>query len=407
MMMQRKSQKHPSTPVSQQATLSRRKKKGKSNSREVLIVVLVVVVFLLVSLSGLGYLFYILDPAQQQLQDASGHADNTARMTADVAQQRQQAPPVPILPIFAPIPNAEQLIDDTLNNRKPTMAGIVAILQKFVAELHMANHQRLKQADTMEIVKTIFDLTSQHLGRFDRAYRDDRTQQEMPIFPIRNDESIFISLAAFREELLADTLRFAFAQAKHPDKLFVGAVVQNCFGRVLDDGVTIDTTGLPCKTGAQVIGKNAQGRDMTKVSDAPPDKNGIADFCGMSEYKKYCDNGQIRVVYVHETESLGPAMARYYASKLWGGETYFVQTDSHLMFAQEWDEKYRLEIKAARSYPKAVLSSYPPGFPTDGDHTVEIVHESPGARLCVCDTRLDDPNPIVRINAGRGECRSG
>lgn len=141
------------------------------------------------------------------------------------------------------------------------------------------------------------------------------------------------------------------------------------------------------------------GKDMTKVSDAPPDPNGIEDFCNMPEYKKYCENGQVRALYVHETESLGPAMARYYASKLWGGETFFVQTDSHLMFADEWDEKYRLEMKATKNYPKSVLSSYPPGF---GDVHSDSVRESNGARLCVCSTRADDPNPIVRINVGRG-----
>ena len=83
----------------------------------------------------------------------------------------------------------------------------------------------------------------------------------------------------------------------------------------------------------------------------------------------------------------------YFASKLWGGETYFVQTDSHLMFADEWDEKYRDEIKATRNYPKSILSSYPPGFQQEHNNRV---HESPGARLCICSTRPDDPNPIVR-----------
>jgi Glycosyltransferase (GlcNAc) len=61
------------------------------------------------------------------------------------------------------------------------------------------------------------------------------------------------------------------------------------------------------------------------------------------------------------------------------------------------DEKYILEVKASSSYPKAVLSSYPPGFPNK-----DTVPESPGARLCTCSTRLDDPNPIIRINTGVG-----
>ena len=45
------------------------------------------------------------------------------------------------------------------------------------------------------------------------------------------------------------------------------------------------------------------------------------------------DAGRVRVMYVNESEALGPAMARYYASKLWAGETYFMQADAHLRFA--------------------------------------------------------------------------
>jgi Glycosyltransferase (GlcNAc) len=322
-------------------------------------------------------------------------------------QQQQQPIVVPVLPIFAPIPDAERYKRQTLDENKPSMAGIVAILQDFIAQLHNVNQHQLQQASAMEICKTVLDLTQQHLGRLDEAYRNRTSDghNNVPIFPIRHDESIFMSLAAFREDLLADTMRFAFDNAQQPDKLFVGAVVQNCFGKVLPDGVTIDTTGLPCRTGVQVVGRNEQtGKDMTKVSDAPPDRNGIDEFCNMPNYAHYCQNGQVRVLYVHEMDSSGPAMARYFASKLWGGETYFLQTDSHLMFAEHWDEKYRLEVQAASSFPKAVLSSYPPGFPSNAERDPEHakVQETPGARLCTCSTRLDDPNPIIRINTGVG-----
>jgi len=199
--------------------------------------------------------------------------------------------------------------------------------------------------------------------------------------------------------LLADTLVYAFKNAARPEKLFVGTVVQNCFGKVGEDGITIDASGTPCRTGVQVVqgATTANGRPMTKVSDAPPDVNGIEVFCTMPDYKQYCDNGQIRVLYVHETESVGPAMARYYASKLWAGETFFMQCDSHLMFADRWDDKYRQEIKATTNYPKSVLSSYPPGFQATEN---KQVRESNGARLCVCMTREEDPNPIIRINTG-------
>eukprot|EP00554_Chaetoceros_debilis_P007814 CAMPEP_0194075320 /NCGR_PEP_ID=MMETSP0149-20130528/2351_1 /TAXON_ID=122233 /ORGANISM="Chaetoceros debilis, Strain MM31A-1" /LENGTH=670 /DNA_ID=CAMNT_0038755761 /DNA_START=127 /DNA_END=2136 /DNA_ORIENTATION=+ len=299
-------------------------------------------------------------------------------------------PPVPYLPIFSTIPNGETLIQDTLNG-KPTIAGITALLQKYMSEFHDEN-MRLSQSKASgdEILDSFYTLARKHLVPFDKAYRNK------PVFPIREDDSVFLSLASFREHLLADTLQYAFDNAKYPEKLFIGAVVQNCFGKVNEDG-SIDASGKPCKTGRQVIGKNKKGQDQTKVSDVEIDKNGIEDFCKQDKYKKYCESGQIRVVYVHETESLGPAMARYHASKLWGGETYYVQTDSHLQFAVEWDEKYRDEFKAAKSTPKVVLSSYPPGFsPGNGNN----VHESPGARLCFCETKVEDPNPIIRINTG-------
>jgi len=300
------------------------------------------------------------------------------------------SPPVPYLPIFQSIPNAQQLITQTLNGN-PTIAGITALLQAYMSEFHDEN-MRLSSAKAPgdEILNSFYTLVRKHLTPFDQTYRNK------PIFPIREDDSIFLSLAAFREHLLKDTMVYAFDNAKYPEKLFIGAVVQNCFGKVNPDG-TIDASGKPCKTGRQVTGKNEKGNDMTKVSDAPIDLNGIEEFCTDPKYKQYCDAGQVRVVYVHETESLGPAMARYHASKLWGGETFFVQTDSHLEFAVEWDEKYRDEIKAAKSYPKAVLSSYPPGFSPGAN----MVRETPGARLCFCETKVEDPNPIVRINTGR------
>ena len=43
------------------------------------------------------------------------------------------------------------------------------------------------------------------------------------------------------------------------------------------------------------------------------------------------------MLHVNETESLGPYTARYFASRLWYGETWFVQLDSHMTFAQDWD----------------------------------------------------------------------
>jgi hypothetical protein len=52
---------------------------------------------------------------------------------------------------------------------------------------------------------------------------------------------------------------------------------------------------------------------------------------------------------VREEEALGPCVARYFASKLWAGEEYFVQIDSHIWFVEGWDSKLIQAMRAAPS----------------------------------------------------------
>uniref|UniRef100_A0A6U5GAL5 Uncharacterized protein n=1 Tax=Corethron hystrix TaxID=216773 RepID=A0A6U5GAL5_9STRA len=300
-------------------------------------------------------------------------------------------PEFPVLPPFTPVENSEHLVKETLDG-KPTVAGIMAILQNFLADLHHTNYWVAEgngPTSIRGVIRTYFDLAERHIGPLERFYSG------RSIFPIRDDDSIFMSFAAYREYLLAETLFEAFGNAANPEKLFIGAVIQQCFGKVDADG-NIDKSGKPCMTGVEVVGKNAQGRDMTRVSNKLPDNDEMEEFCSHPNFGKYCKTGQIRVLYVHETESLGPAVARYHASRLWGGETYFIQTDSHLKFAKSWDIKYIAELRAAQNYPKAVLSSYPPGF-NPANHAA--VKETRGARLCSCAfSNSEIEKDILRIN---------
>mmetsp|Transcript_17232 Transcript_17232/g.24258 ORF Transcript_17232/g.24258 Transcript_17232/m.24258 type:complete len:619 (+) Transcript_17232:50-1906(+) len=294
-------------------------------------------------------------------------------------------PPLKPLPPHATIDDASKLRQDTLDGSNPTIAGIASIMQEFLKELHTTFHDLgQRRANRDEVIDAYLELAKQHLLPLDNQYRGQ------PVFPIRQEEeSIYISIAAYRDHLLGETLKDAFRKSKHPDKLYVGAIVQNCFG--------IEST---CRTGVQVVGKDAQGRPQTKVSDAPPDINGIEQFCTDPDYVQYCNSGQIRTLYVNETESLGPAAARYYASKLWGGETYYVQVDAHLQFADEWDQKYIDEFKATKSYPHSILSSYPPGF---SEHVQRNMGKTKGSRLCTCEFSTNAIEmDIIRINTGVG-----
>jgi len=297
-------------------------------------------------------------------------------------------PKAPVLPIFAEIENGEKLIDDLINHNKPTIAGIIAHFNSYLKKLHVQNKYLSEKEhrdktgdkiDAMGIVKAYYNITEPIFDPLEDAYRGRN------IFPVRDDDSVFISLAAFREYLLAETMMSAFDKAKDPSKLFIGAVVQNCFG----------LNGTVCKTGIQVVGTYPNGQPKTSVSPAPPDKNGIEVFCNHEKYKQYCDNGQIRVLYIHDTDALGPQTARYYASKLWGGETYFMQMDAHLEFAPDWEQYYIDELKLSKNWPKSVLSSYPPGFK---DYDGEYKGGTRGERLCGAHfSKSDVESQILRI----------
>jgi hypothetical protein len=83
--------------------------------------------------------------------------------------------------------------------------------------------------------------------------------------------------------------------------------------------------------------------------------------------------------------------------------TYILkQADAHLRFAPDWDVLYEEELKAAASFPKAVLSSYPPGF-SQSDPPYK--GGSQGTRLCTCEFSTSDvEHKIIRINTGNN-CR--
>ena len=73
-------------------------------------------------------------------------------------------------------------------------------------------------------------------------------------------------------------------------------------------------------------------------------------FCETPEGKPICDRGQIRSIFINAAESLGPYAARFFASKLWFGETWFLQIDSHMTFVEEWD---RVCINMLKNAPTA------------------------------------------------------
>lgn len=213
------------------------------------------------------------------------------------------------------------------------LSEVTDYLTNWIHELHETLWSLHKPTTYEMMWKAYHDLTVKTLYVWDRKYL-----ARMP--SRRGDGSIFLSIATYRDENCFNTISQAYQKAKNPEKLFVGLVQQNCHAN--------------CRSGVLEGGK---------MEDVPPDADCHQQFCDSPEGKDRCD--QVRVLNIDEPESLGPYAARYFASKLWYGEDWFMQTDAHMTFKQDWDLISVQMLKAAPS-KKPVLSHYPPS------HTVDL-----------------------------------
>jgi hypothetical protein len=136
--------------------------------------------------------------------------------------------------------------------------------------------------------------------------------RSVPIKP----NSIFVSIAAYRDDECRDTVWDLFDKAADPDNIYVGVVQQ-------------------IKEGAE----------------------DCFNQCPQCKARK--DSGHIRLIHYDASQAKGPCYARYQASKLWHGEQWYVQLDSHTKFEQNWDRTLLEEFARCKD-PKAIIGGYPP-----------------------------------------------
>lgn len=221
-----------------------------------------------------------------------------------------------------------------------TLNEILTFLNSFLKKLNTSNVKN-KHATVRGIWSAYHDLVGKYLYPWDQEYL-----RRMP--SRRQDGSIYLSVVSFRDDFCVETLKDAFGKARKPENLFVGLVQQNCEEE-------------KCRRGSNV----------------GPDPDCYNLFCSSAAGKKFCNNNQIRLLRMKESESLGPYMARYFASKLWMGEQWYMQIDSHMSFIQNWDA---LSIQMLEKSPsnKPVISHLPP----PNTSNLEEKRDSAAPRLC-------------------------
>jgi hypothetical protein len=150
--------------------------------------------------------------------------------------------------------------------------------------------------------------------------RIDRQCQELD-----PEETIFVSVASYRDPECAETLFDLFEKAYCPFRISVGVCQQNYTS--VDEDVM------------EAYKKLAQ--------------KGVGDF-----------SDRIRIIRLDADEAKGPMYARHLIErKLFRGERYYLITDSHMMFTPGWDKRLIDEWKTcAKLSPKPILTMYPDDF---------------------------------------------
>jgi hypothetical protein len=140
------------------------------------------------------------------------------------------------------------------------------------------------------------------------------TTSNVPTFDAeQSQDTIFVSIASYRDSECAKTVADVFAKALYPDRIHVGVCQQN--------------------------------------------EDGDEDCMNSMIAEKFRDH--IRVLRLPASEARGPMYARaLIEQELYQGEQYFLQIDSHTVFIDGWDAECIRELVACPS-DRPVLTYYP------------------------------------------------
>ena len=146
----------------------------------------------------------------------------------------------------------------------------------------------------------------------------------------KSNESIFVSMASYRDEQCAPSLLDMYSKAKSPQSIFVGIVEQHDESQ--GDVECMPKEWLQCQHGA------------------------------------FCPSDNIRIRRILPKDAKGPTYGRYIGALLYGGERFFMQVDSHFRVVTHWDA-IAIAMYLRIPYPKPVLSHYPEGWHNPEDKT--------------------------------------
>ena len=164
---------------------------------------------------------------------------------------------------------------------------------------------------TILFMYTIFHITTEPFSEDIFEKENPRQYLHRVINTPMKKNQIFISVASYRDDLCVNTCKSIFDNADIPEHIRIGICQQN-------NENDLDCSGF-----------------------------------GMHEDK-------VNIVRLPSSAAQGPTYARYVCSKLWRGEEYYMQIDSHMIFVKSWDTKLINMIQdCLKLSSKPMLTHYP------------------------------------------------
>ena len=98
---------------------------------------------------------------------------------------------------------------------------------------------------------------------------------------------------------------------------------------------------------------------------------------GFDNLEKYKADKRFRIVDMHYSRSKGACWARNISQRIYMGEDYTLQIDSHMRFAKNWDETLINMIRYLQSkgYPKPLITGYMAAF--DPEKPIRLKDDEP------------------------------
>lgn len=152
--------------------------------------------------------------------------------------------------------------------------------------------------------------------------------------PYTKEDTIFVQIASYRDPELQYTIKNLFEKAKKPENIFVGICHQYDM-------------------------KGDEDKNLFEIPFSHPK--------------------QLRIDKVDYRESKGCCWARNRVQKLWNGEKWTLQIDSHIVFKKHWDEILINNMKKLKDN-NAIITQVLPGY-TLPDRDITSVNYG----TCTCD----------------------